>query len=285
MTIIDRWWPASLLVVAACAGCAQWQQGTANGTGPAEAGLPAPRMSADSVVLETVVLRVRWPDPRFGDSLWQEIDEQAIPLEVRQALRDNGFRCGIVPMHLPAAIRDQLNEVAQVEPDNIAPAVSPQGRYQRRPGQSLELVGPITYAELPVLVREGARIHGRTYNNVQCILEVKAYPSGDGHARLEVLPFVRHGEPKRRFVPNDDTSMLRLEVAAERAIFPSLLSSVSLAPGESLVMTCIEDACGLGKSFFIDNTLGQPQQRLVLVRLAHTQSEDLFSAEPLLDVP
>ena len=56
-----------------------------------------------------------------------------------------------------------------------------------------------------------------------------------------------------------------------------------------LVLTALPDRPGsVGNYFFTDDSSGQPEQKLLLIRLAQTQHDGLFSPEeilPLDDLP
>ena len=55
-------------------------------------------------------------------------------------------------------------------------------------------------------------------------------------------------------------------------------------PGQTLILSCTPESKGLGQNFFVDTSHGDPQQKLLLIRLAQTQRDDLFElSEPLPD--
>ena len=83
-------------------------------TTPAQKGrspLKPARMSPDSVVLDIFFVRFPFDDPQVNGQLWQEIDEQHFPPELRRRLTANGFRVGLVGGQLPL---DFLYRRAQV---------------------------------------------------------------------------------------------------------------------------------------------------------------------------
>ena len=57
--------------------------------------LTGARSSPDSVALEVFFARFPFKSPLVNESLWKEVDEQAIPSEVRKAkLWHGGLECG-----------------------------------------------------------------------------------------------------------------------------------------------------------------------------------------------
>ena len=52
------------------------------------------RMSPDAMVLDVFFVPVKYGDPEANAVLWQELDEQHFPVEVRRELNERGFRVG-----------------------------------------------------------------------------------------------------------------------------------------------------------------------------------------------
>ena len=73
-------------------------------------------MSPDSVVLEMFFVRFPFGDPAVNEKLWEEIDEQQFPPELRERLARNGFRAGLVSGQMP----DELSKLMQLS-DKPAP--------------------------------------------------------------------------------------------------------------------------------------------------------------------
>src|SRR5262245_56325192 len=78
--------------------------------------LKKPRLAPDSVVLEVFSVHFRRDDHELYRAIWQEVDEQALPMELRQRLIGNGFRAGVVSSHLPQAVQRLLELNSQPEP-------------------------------------------------------------------------------------------------------------------------------------------------------------------------
>jgi hypothetical protein len=110
------------------------------------------------------------------------------------------------------------------------------------------------------------------------LLLARAFPEGDGRVRLEVLPEIEHGDPQRRFEPGD--GMMRVEFGPARERFDTLRLEAVLSPGQTLLLTCVADRPGtLGHHFFTENASDRVVQKLVLVRLAAANYDDLFSPD------
>ncbi len=245
-------------------------------------------MSRDSVGLEIFFVRLPAADTQAYDSIWHEADEQRFSVPLRRQLAENGLRAGGLGWQRPAAVQRLLDEqseraVQPVDPqqgiqvtelDRTSPIRIRQ--LQVRPGRRSEIIASTTYESLPLLVREGGVLKGRSYQNCQGILALHAYPEPDGQVRLAVWPEMHHGQPRHRFTGSD--GVLKLETGRPRDLFEYLALDVALAPGEMLVLGNHADRPGsLGDCFFHERQQGQPERKLILIRVAATQRDDLFA--------
>ncbi len=248
--------------------------------------LQAAKMSPDSAVLELFFVRVPPGDREEAGLVWQDVDEQHVPAEVRRKLAENGFRVGLVagPMPAPLARLMELTdapppnaEVGATRVENLAEDPRVVRRHlQLRMGRRGEILTSGIYAELPVLRCQGGQVSGQTYAKAQGLLGVKAYPEPDGRVRLELVPEVHYGDPVMRTV--GDNGMYRLESGRQRCVLDDLTVAARLSPGYLLVLGSLPGRPGsLGRQFFSEDDGGRVQEKLLLVRLAQTQHDDLFA--------
>ena len=73
--------------------------------------LPAPRMSADSVILEISFVHVTPEANRVDAPLWHDINEVPLSWETHKKLLRNGIRCGMIAGPLP----DSLGKLIKAE--------------------------------------------------------------------------------------------------------------------------------------------------------------------------
>jgi hypothetical protein len=255
-------------------------------------GLSTPQVP-ESVSLEIFTIRVPLDDPDLREVLWSEVDEQQLPSELRRRLSANGFRAGVLGTQPPAKLERLLkltdkpvqvsNTASETQVDDFEHEPPVRRKVlQIRGGRKMQIIvlgeSP-RLPELAVLLRnDDDTIQGRTYRKVMGELTTTAWPEGDGRVRLEVQPELEHGDPQRRFEPGE--GMLRVEISAEREKFETLRTETHLAPGQFLLISCLTDRPGtLGHHFFTEKRGERTVQKLVLVRLAHTQYDDLFSPD------
>jgi len=249
------------------------------------------RMSDDSVVLEIFFVRFPPDDPQANETVWKGIDEQHFSVECRQSLGKNGFRVGLIGSHVPEVLAKLLDMSEKPLPTDQAsqlqtasldadPAVV-RRHLQIRAGRRSEIVASETYDEIPILTCESGNLCGQTYKKAQGLLAVKVFPQPDGRVRLEVTPELHHGKPQQRWVGGQ--GMLRLEAGRNRCVFDELAMSATLSAGNMLVLTNLAHRPGsIGHYFFTEENSGRQEQKLLIVRLAQTQHDDLFDPnEPL----
>src|ERR1051326_6064938 len=167
----------ALLAMAALGGCSSWQQ-----TAPKEQSLLKPiSLADDGVQLEIVAIRFPFGDEDLNDSMWNEIDEQQLPLSVRQKLADAGLRAGVIGGQMPAALARMMASAEQGPANAIAAAASleqspPVTRQQMQlhSGWHGEIISSSIYPQLPQLTREEGRLSGQTYSAAQGVLQAKA---------------------------------------------------------------------------------------------------------------
>jgi hypothetical protein len=264
--------------LAALPGCAPLVDAEAT-----DAALAAPHLAPDSVVLEVFFVRFPLGDKPAND-LWAQVDEQALDPGVRQALATNGFRAGLVGSQMPVELERLLRLTA--EPQAVGPqpfdeaAKTVQRRLQLRAGKRSELVATAARDRVPVLIRENGELRGRTFQDAQTVFSVRSYPEADGRVRLELIPEIQHGQPRQRWRADNETQFI-VETAREREPCAWLKLQATISPGEMLVLGCLPAAGGsLGQAFFTEPTGGGTDQKLLVVRLAQTQHDELFAPAP-----
>jgi hypothetical protein len=239
-------------------------------------------MSADSVVLEFLFMRMPVSDSAGYADVWAAADEQSFDADLRRQLSDNGLRCGVLGLELPTALRERLSgspssleersediNTSDVEVDRTA------RRKQCRAGRRAKIVVSKTHESLSVLTCEGGAVRGRLVEKAQCLFALKPYPQGDGRVKIDVTPEVEYGDVKQQWVGGNGTMMQRM--GKDRIVLDALNMAAMLSPGQSLVLSSTEDAHGLGEHFFVETAGGTQERTYLMIRVAQTQHDDLFA--------
>lgn len=259
-----------------CSGCARFARMSEQ-----PSALPTPRMSPDAVVIEMLTVELPLTHPAEEESLWREVDEQQLPIELRRRLAAAGVRCGVAGNELPLPLQALISEVddeAQVAGQDgrlISVTRPSQRRLQCRSGARHQLVLSDPQPELSVLWRDGGRIRGATYLDAQPLIVLRSYPQQSGRVRVRLQPEIHHGQPQNRWVGRD--GMFLMETGKQRKVFEDLTMEFTLSPGEYLLVSSTSENQGLGERMFqiVDD---DRKKKMLILRLAQTQLDDLHGA-------
>ena len=242
----------------------------------------------DSVALEIFFIRVPFGQPGANQTLWQQVDEQQLPTDLRRRLAENGFRAGLISSQPPEVLSKlmELKDKPAPSPDKVSrlkiAEMDQEPRVVRRflqlrSGKRSEIVASDVYDELPVLTREPGGVCGRTYPKAQGLLALQALPEADGRVRLDLVPEVHYGETRQRYV--GDGAALLLEAGRARKVFDELTITAVLPPGHMLLISSLDTRPGsLAHQFFTCKSNGRLEQKLLLIRLAQAQPDALFDS-------
>ncbi len=273
-----------LCALIAAAGCSPFRPKTDRSP------LQKPQMSPDSVTLDVFFIRCPFGDSVANEELWQQIDEQQIPLETRRRLAANGLRAGVISGQLPICLSQmlQLDEKAAppggpqtAEVSEIGSDEAPLWSHKAfQPGKRGEIVTSDIYPELPVLLSGPDGVSGKNYKTAKGVFAVKVAPQKDGRVMLEIVPELHHGDIQRNY--SGSQGAWRVEMHQPRLAFDDMAISACLSAGQMVVLSCLPNRQGsLGHNFLTTDSSGSLEQKLVVLRLAQTQHDELLDPMPL----
>jgi hypothetical protein len=256
--------------------------------------LPPLKSTANTVGLEIALLKLTPETESQIAPIWSEIDESQLPIDLRRELADNGMRCGLFGSRIPAKLKlliDQLVEPQLIDSeadstgDGIRVGAGPVPicrHLQSRTGQRHELLASEVLPEIAVLRSEHEQVVGKTYQDAQCIWALKTFPQGDGRVRVQLTPEVHFGQPQNQWI-GQSTGIFRQVTARRRKAFEDLRIEAVVSPGQTIMLSGTGTVKGLGQHFFTYGTDTEtPGKKLLLIRLARSQYDDLFSSERIL---
>jgi hypothetical protein len=232
----------------------------------------------DVVVLEVALLERAIGDPFINEGLWQSADEQAVPLERKAILDDNGFRIGQIGGLTPAGLQTLLTSERS--------CVNPRRLFPRAANATTISLGPKLAACRFDLHQDGLPV-AVALEGAECTLEVVPALAAEGQTRLQFTPRIRHGETKLlpRAAPDQSRWMLQEDRPTET--YPLLGWEVTLAPNEYLVVgTRLDRPGSLGHQCFVRPKEAAPVQRLLVLRSSRvghdlpTESADAPEDDP-----
>ncbi len=238
------------------------------------------KLSSDSVVLEIGFVDVPLDDPDWLRDVWAELDEQDRTPESRRQLHANGFRCGLVGVQLPTKLRKAIDAKQQGlrgvlnELSAGSETTLPSRRIQLRTGKTSQIITSAPRESMVVLLGKSDGLIGKTFEDAQTVISIKAFPSGDGQTRIELTPEIQFGPSRQRWRGRD--GMFQLEAGRDRQVFNDLTIESDLAPGHTLALTSLDTRTSLGGNFFLGESA---VQKILLIRLAQSQYDDLFDQQ------
>jgi hypothetical protein len=127
-------------------------------------------------------------------------------------------------------------------------------------------------------VGDGNQTEERTFDQARCRLSLITRAQGDGRVYLQITPEITHGTPRHRWVGSDGSFRFHLSQDSQR--YDDLTIPAVLSPGQTLVLTGTGESQGIGQHFFPIGERVAEHRRVLLLRLAQTQLDDLFSPQP-----
>ncbi|MEX0939157.1 MAG: hypothetical protein WDZ59_14950 [Pirellulales bacterium] len=244
--------------------------------------------SPSSVAIEIFSARFPYGDAELNDALWHHVDELKLPHALRQELARSGIRAGVLGSSPPPQLvrllnlrdepvhSDPLQQDVNVETE---PMVKKQLMHLRN-GRHGKYVLSQILPELSFLLHDGGQVRGMSLSKAQTVLDVSVQVEADGQARLVLLPEIHHGDPQRQYTFEDGIG--RLSMARPIESFAKLRLETQLSPGQMLLVTSLPDRPGsLGHHFFTEPGEAHQQQKMIVIRLAQTPDDALFSEDEL----
>jgi len=233
---------------------------------------------ADTVTIELFTIRLAPHQNELLQQLWQEVDEQSLPPQLRRELHAEGFRVGtlgnLVSPTLAQLLKNSSNGSHSGEPQKISAAdvareatvtcvvrnLLPEMRARVKMFDDQN-----TIPELSLFRLENGMLEGQTYTRAEGVLYIGASANRDGSADIQISPELEHGSLERRI--RIVSAMIVHEEGKQRRPFETLAISHRLQPGQWIILgTTMPDSSGAGQAFFVRKNPAL-EQRLLAIRL------------------
>jgi hypothetical protein len=236
-------------------------------------------MSRDSVGLEIATVSLPVDGEEMLRQIHRKLDELVMDPQMRRDLNSNGIRCGLLGTQLPKSIHELLR---QAEHERLHPTAESAARgfevqrfLQCRAGRKYDvsLGNPVDRFDLDYF--QAGIASKKKFEDARCLFAIRCFSVNSNGVTLELTPEVEHGPLRQNWVSNGGT--FHVETTRKREAFDLLRMNVPLRHGETMLITSIPESNGLGNALFVHPETNR--QRLLLVRLAQTQAEELFRAK------
>lgn len=225
----------------------------------------------DVVQMDVALIELPVGDPYLNRELWAAIDEQAVALEHKSVLEDNGLRVGIVAGITPGRLQSLLtSDQTCANPRHL--------RFRTGTTKALE-IGPVHAVCRFYLTQDGEALPV-DLEQATCTFEVQPSLTRDGKTRLTFTPRIQHGERRQTFQPSADRTRWEFLEQRSSETYTSLAWDMTLSPNEFVVVGAREDRRdSLGHHYFVRADEPAPVQRLLVIRTNRPTVSDLASAE------
>jgi len=255
--------------------------------------------SPDAVTLD-IYLAKRQLDGKgetvaFDDSLWSSVQEDRIPIELRNALAQNGLRAGVVggtPSKQVMELLDpngtslvadsdqvDLSDENQIDEEELISAGKvTRNLRQLRPGRRAEILTSEQPRTLPLFRRVGDSLVSDTYNDAQGVYALKVIKSQGQQVELELTPELHFGQPRMQYTPLGP-GMVTQRLARETEVFSDLRTKAWLAPGEMLLVSSLpQPGHKLGGLLHRTSSEAGTEQQYLLIRLSQVPTSNVLAA-------
>ena len=237
-----------------------------------------------SVTIEIFTVHLTPYQNDLLQQLWQEVDEQSLPPQLRRELLSQGFRVGVLGNFVAPALSQLLKMSSDGKMDTLSGDVQQFSladvtretiviRHVRNLLPEMRALIKVfddqnKLPELPLFHLENGMLAGQTYTEAIGLFCVSAAVNKDGSAQIRIVPEVEYGIQEQR--TRTIAGIMTYENSRPRRSFESLTISHRLLQGQWIIMgTTTLDSAGAGKAFFVRKG-AEPEQRLLAIRLVRT---------------
>lgn len=247
-------------------GCAQWKE-----TSEATASLATPRPSPSASVIDIGFISLPIRDDQVDWRLWNDVDEQVLPDNLRQQLAANGLRVGRISGRMPTIVAEELQTDASqeslqfLEQASLLSELEHGGRrFFCRTAMRYELpVRSQMRGEVSVLVKQGDSMTGRMLVDPLFQFSLETRRGEHGEIILRMVPEIKSGNAKQAWVSNEQA--LRLESRRDVQSLEHLAIEIPLETGQAVLFSPTATACGLGEKMFMGQRVDEMQDVVALV--------------------
>jgi hypothetical protein len=238
----------------------------------------------DVVQVDVALLQQPLTDPYLSRDLWAIADEQAVSLESKIVLEENGFRVGQISGLTPAGLQQLLVSKRS--------CVDPRRVFVRSNASAALSLGP-KIASFRIKMHHDGSLETLSFDQADCQLSMVAAPGKDGTVKLRFTPQIQYGVRTLQAKAADDQSGFLFQAERPTRTFSDLSWEVLMGRNQFLVIGGRFDRPdSLGSRCFLRGDEPAPVQRMLVIRSnrgsADVSDDNIVSTgenEPLKNPP
>ncbi|MFN8855215.1 MAG: hypothetical protein ACK50P_06610 [Planctomycetaceae bacterium] len=267
-----------------CAGCEVFDM-TGDVRPAAAKKLPGIKPPLNAICLDVVLVERPRGDSLVGAQLWNRVDQvQSLDPDVREELRRNGFRLGVVGTNPPRVLQQLLGEQPDFAYDEASEKAKQLGghRFFVASGGNVKIISGPVHDECEFEVAREGESQTMQYQDAECRFRVTVEQQENGWAKMTFIPQVFHGPSQLRYVADQEW---RFEDSQRVETFFDQRFALILGPGETVILAAdAPEGRRLGHLFFTGQGIrasqdgefeAMPVERLLIVRLTGTGDHNL----------
>lgn len=229
-----------------------------------------PDASPDMIELHYIFLERDANDPLVNEQIWAAADEQAVPLDLKNTLANNGLRVGKLGSRLPPELSGLIKEQKGKEAAR---------RHRAASGLLAKVQTTEVVPELNLFTLVNGQSRGEQIKDAQGYLYVTPVLADKQNISLKIVPQVEYGKAQDRRVPSPDLTGWQIRTEREARPFPDLLVNLPMISGEYALIGCHGNAsASLGHRFFCKEVGGVPKKTVLLIRIVQPSRDELYTA-------
>ena len=238
------------------------------------------------VRIDVFVIRVPYERHELLEKFWNDVDENEIPISVRNELYKHGLRQGLLPSKIPVSF-ERLLELKDTTPQrpfeqgiSMVSATTGEPYYKpltitmiRKQPAVLPICEEMMIPKLPVLAMVDGKPTGKVYTNACGKIWMTTDEQPDGSVVVKTVPEIHYGGITRKFT--SETGVYERKSYISKLSFDQLAVETKLLLGQWVVIGPeTRRNTGFGRDI-LSRGEDSPEQILVAIRLRQTSKDGI----------
>lgn len=207
-------------------------------------------------------------DKSIDEAIWRTADEQVLPTALKESLRRNGIRIGMLRSSLPSEVEELMKHSGPTG-QIVEPLVVNQPF-----NEPVKIATAEARPEISLLVDSGNGVAGKVFKDASGFFRVAGLLDDQAGVILKVTPEIHHGKNASQITPSQEGSnpfepgQLLIKSGQAEEMFRDLAANVRIEPGHCLVIGLdSEHEGGLGWFLLTDPPKEEKEtrQKMILV--------------------